>query len=73
MKRGDLVWVPSDIMLLQLDESQKVATSFVTLKEPANGVLLEEGEVYYKVMVNGKAWEARKQDVYTVDMETNTL
>ena len=66
MKKGDLVWVPSNIMLLQLDVAQKVANKVLTLNEPTNAVLLETGETYYKVLVNGQAWEARKQDVYSV-------
>jgi len=65
MKKGDLVWMPSDITLLQVDKKE-VVTNFIRLTEPNHAVVLEEGEIYYKVMVDGQTWEARKCDVYNV-------
>ena len=67
MKKGDLVWLPSQITLLQVKEG--VARSHVSLQEPTNALLLERGEIYCKVLYRGQTWFARPQDIY--ELETN--
>ena len=63
MKTGDLTWLPSNITLVQMDEKD-VVTSWLTVKQPTNAVLLEKGEVYHQILYEGQRWLARRCDLY---------
>lgn len=62
MNKGDLVWIPSDITLLQFNEG--TVDRWITVKEPYNVLLAEKGDVYFKVFHEGEWWHARKSDVF---------
>ena len=69
MNKGDLVWIPSDITLLQFrtEEASSVdlaVNRWLKVKEPSNVLLVEKGDIYYKVFHEGERWHARKIDVY---------
>ena len=69
MDKGDLVWIPSDITLLQFRPESGATTGqavdrWLTVKKPSNVLLAEKGDIYYKVFHEGEWWHARKSDVY---------
>jgi len=64
VNRGDLVWIPSDITLLQFKDGGTEINRFTKLKKPNNVLLMEKGETYYKIIYQGENWHALKTDVY---------
>ena len=77
MRVGDLVYIPSDVKLLQFHENIEhidpektyVGPSPIrvcTLEKPTNLLLIDlgkNGEKYVKVLYDGTEWYVEKQDV----------
>ena len=68
-KRGDLVYLPSDITLVGswLDGA---AESWIKLNEPTTGIIIESNldneNVYHKVHAKGTEWYVRTIDTMEV-------
>jgi hypothetical protein len=66
MKKGDLVYLPSDITLID-DFTVK---NWITLEEPTLGVMVEpqvnKEDIYHKVHVRGSDWYVRTIDTMEV-------
>ena len=70
MKKGDLVWIPSDARLVQFGPEKPTPTLWCTVKEPTYGVILEEvDDAYIDVIYHGERWPACKSDVYETSEE----
>ena len=66
LKKGDLVYLPSDITLID-DFSVK---KWIRLDEPTLAVMIEpqvnKEDIYHKVHVNGSDWYVRTMDTMEV-------
>ncbi len=66
LKKGDLVYLPSDIMLIDNYTVKK----WIKLEEPALAVMVEpqvnKEDIYHKVHVKGNEWLVRTIDTMEV-------
>ena len=66
MKKGDLVYLPSDIMLIDNFSVEK----WIKLDEPTLAVMVEpqvnKEDIYHKVHVKGSDWYVRTIDTMEV-------
>ncbi len=68
-KRGDLVYLPSDIMLVGswLDGA---AENWIRLNEPTTGIIIESNleneNIYHKVHTKGSDWYVRTIDTLEI-------
>tara|TARA_Y100001963_G_C6629694_1_gene375707 strand:- start:493 stop:732 length:240 start_codon:yes stop_codon:yes gene_type:complete len=72
-KGGDLVFIPSDVTLLQFSDNAVGLAVFITkhmkTDKPNQVLLLETGvDNYCKVLYNGEYWYAKEKDVYGVTL-----
>ena len=65
--KGDLVWVPSAITLLQFGNSDaKVVNRFIITEKPTNALLIKKGKSnspYHEIFYGGEHWHVLKKDV----------
>ena len=71
MKKGDLVFLPSDLTLLQFDEKvgeeSKAPCDWTRTDEPSHALLVGEDqfkEYYFQVFYKGQVWLAPKNSIY---------
>ena len=66
LKKGDLVYLPSDITLID----NFTVKSWITLEEPTLAVMIEpqvnKEDIYHKVHVRGSDWYVRTIDTMEV-------
>ena len=62
-KKGDLVYVPSQVNLYNIDSSGAVIDYFIT-KRPINLLIIEEHDKAYEVIHGKKKWLVNKKNVY---------
>ena len=62
--KGDLVWLPSNITLTQMNDQREVS-KWMRVDRPTNAVILD-GPIgaYYSILFEGQQWLARKIDVF---------
>lgn len=62
--KGDLVWLPSNITLTQMNDQREVS-KWTRVGRPTNAVILD-GPIgaYYSILFEGQQWLARKIDVF---------
>ena len=68
-EKGDLVFIPSSVRLLQFSENAIGMPVFITnhlmTDKPSQVLLLETGvDNYCKVLYNGEYWFAEEKDIY---------
>ena len=68
-EKGDLVFIPSSVRLLQFSEDAiglpVFVTNHLTTDRPSQVLLLETGvDNYCKVLYNGEYWYAEEKDIY---------
>ena len=68
-EKGDLVFIPSSVRLLQFSENAICMPVFITnhlmTDKPSQVLLLETGvDNYCKVLYNGEYWFAEEKDIY---------
>ena len=68
-EKGDLVFIPSSVRLLQFSEDAiglpVFVTNHLTTDRPNQVLLLETGvDNYCKVLYNGEYWYAEEKDIY---------
>ena len=66
LKKGDLVYLPSQITLIDSTTVQ----NWLTLEEPTTGVIIEANlhneDIYHKVHVDGSPWLVRTIDTMEI-------
>jgi len=62
-KKGDMVYVPSQSRLYQLDEGG-TPIKFVDLEKPRNLLVLGLNPRYYEVLHAGQHWHVKRNMVY---------
>jgi len=69
-KKGDLVYLPSDIMIFNTIDQEGIIHDWVNLSEPAYGVVVESNynneHVYHRVNAKGSSWFVRIIDTFAV-------
>jgi hypothetical protein len=69
LAKGDLVFIPSEVTLLQFDNSSRSKSEhpnkWLKTKKPAHALLArnEKGS-YYKILYEGQYWFVDKSNVY---------
>ena len=66
-KKGDLVWLPSNIMLTQMKNApkQNIVSKWTKTNQPVNVVVLDGPiGVYYSILYEGEGWLARDRDLF---------
>ena len=72
-KKGDLVWLPEDVMLVQFNhfgpEEDRAVSRWMHTPKPMNVLLvdIETDWPYYRVLCDGETWHVRNSDVYLLD------
>jgi len=70
LKKGDLVFLPSDAMLVQFSKGVNSVEDWVRTEEPSHVLLVEDQlkealcATYCKIFYKGKTWYALKREVY---------
>jgi hypothetical protein len=70
LQKGDLVYLPSDIMIFRSIDSGGLIHDWVTLDTPAYGVMVETNynneNVYHRIHTKGSSWFVRTIDAFGV-------
>jgi len=69
MKRGELIYIPSDVMLCKLGLDGATVSSYLKLSKPVHLLIMQEEELLYKVLYEGQNWYVKKNQVYEVKNE----
>jgi hypothetical protein len=70
MKRGDLVFIPSSVRLVQFNRKDTVedlplfAEKYKITSKPKNVILMGSKAKHYEVLYDGECWLADTEDVY---------
>ena len=63
--KGDLVFIPSEVSLLQFRHSFEHPNKFMKTEKPGHALLAKnEDGTYYKVLYEGQYWFVNKNNVY---------
>ena len=62
MKRGDLIYVPSDVMLCRFSLDGTTVSSYLKLSKPVHLLIMEKAEHLYKVLYEGEDWYIKKNE-----------
>ena len=67
MKKGDLAYIPSEVMLDQYDYNQGSLSEYIKLKKPSSAVVVDSSYNTYSVLYNGQTWYVGAQYVYPLN------
>jgi len=66
--RGDLIFIPSDVTLLQFAgaERELVPNRWTKTKKPSHALFAKENEFgqYYKILYEGQYWFVERENIY---------
>lgn len=65
MKKGELIYVPSETLLHTLDRQGNVS-NYMKLVNPTNLLVTEVNERTYEILYHGKRWLVEKDKTYGV-------
>lgn len=65
MSKGDLVYIPSDVVLYTKDE-QGIAHKIMKLNKPASLLITSVNDVVYEILYKGEKWLVDKNKTYEV-------
>jgi hypothetical protein len=71
MIKGDLVWIPSQVMLYQYEGDQGTLTKYYKLDKPSSAVIVEDTGKDCRVLVNGQTWITGRSNVYELNHTTS--
>ncbi len=69
MKRGELIYIPSNVMLCKFGLDGSTVSSYLKVSKPVHLLIMEEEECLYKVLYEGQNWHVKKNEVYEVKNE----
>ena len=70
MKRGDLVYIPSEVTLYRYNNSQGVLSDYIKLEKPSSAVVLDDEYGTCSVLFRGQTWFVSGKHVYPLDNAT---
>tara|TARA_Y100000034_G_C6847211_1_gene383898 strand:+ start:1017 stop:1253 length:237 start_codon:yes stop_codon:yes gene_type:complete len=68
-KKGDLVFIPSSVRLVQFSKQDAIdgglfAEKYKITSRPKNVIFMGQYAHHYEVLYDGERWHASKEDVY---------
>ncbi len=69
MKKGDLAYIPSEVMLYQYDDKQGSLSEYIKLKKPSSAVVVAYSYNVYSVLYNGQTWCVDARHIYPFKSE----
>ena len=66
MKKGDLVYIPSEVKLVQFGDDDSVFR-WTKTEKPINCLVENVEERYYRIIYKGERWSVRTKYVYATD------
>ena len=70
MKRGDLVYIPSEVTLYRYNDNQGVLSDYIKLEKPSSAVMIDDEYGTCSVFFRGQTWFVSGKYVYPLN---NTL
>ena len=70
MRRGDLVYIPSEVTLYRYNNSQGVLSDYIKLEKPSSAVVLDDEYGTCSVLFRGQTWFVSGKHVYPLDNDT---
>ncbi len=71
MKKGDLAFIPSEVMLKQFKKDSTALHKYHILKKPSSAVVLKQLDNYYEVLFKGESWIVRQASLYPMTRREN--
>ena len=66
MKKGDLVYIPSEVKLVQFGADDSVFR-WTKTEKPINCLVENVEDRYYRVIYKGERWSVKSKHVYTTE------
>jgi hypothetical protein len=67
MKRGDLVYIPSEVILYRYNGSQGVLSDYIKLEKPSSAVIVDDEYGTCSVFYQGQTWFVSGKHVYPLN------
>ena len=67
MKKGDLVYIPSEVMLYRYNDNQGVLSDYIKLEKPSSAVIVDSEYGTCSVLFRGQTWFVSGKHVYPLD------
>ena len=67
MKRGDLVYIPSEVMLYRYNDNQGVLSDYIKLDKPSSAVMLDSEQETCSVLFRGQTWFVSGKHLYPLN------
>jgi hypothetical protein len=67
MKRGDLVYIPSEVTLYRYNDNQGVLSDYIKLEKPSSAVMIDNEYGTYSVLFRGQTWFVNNKYVYPLN------
>ena len=67
MKRGDLVYIPSEVMLYQYNDKQGVLSDYIKLEKPSSAVIVDNEYETCSVLFRGQTWFVSGKHLYPLN------
>jgi hypothetical protein len=69
MKKGDLVYIPSEVTLYRYNDSQGVLSDYIKLEKPSSAVVLDDEYGTCSVLFRGQTWFVSGKHVYPLNKD----
>ena len=67
--KGNLIYVPSDVLLCKYDERDHYVSDYIKMSEPAHLLVTESMDDLYEVLYKDQRWFVKKAEVFEVHSE----
>ncbi len=67
MKKGDLVYIPSEVKLVQFGDDGRISR-YTKTEKPINCLVENVEELNYRVIYKGERWSVKASNVYATDI-----
>ena len=71
MKKGDLAFVPSEVVLKQFKEGTNALHKYHVLKKPSSAVVLKQLDNFYEILFEGESWIVNQTSLYPMTRREN--
>ncbi len=72
MKRGDVVYFPSELTLYRYNDNQGVLSDYIKLDKPSSAVMLDDEYGTCSVLFRGQTWFVSGKHVYPLNNDIST-
>jgi len=69
MKKGDLVYIPSEVTMYRYNNNQGVLSDYIKLEKPSSAVMLDDEYGTCSVFFQGQTWFVSGKHVYPLDKD----